>query len=306
MNVSVIIPVYQAEDFVSSAVASALQQPQTGEVILVEDGSRDHSLEICRSLTADPRVRLYTHPGNVNRGASASRNLGIHQAQHTFIAFLDADDIYLPDRFACANEIFTNHPDADGVYETIGVQYYDEALRSQHLIRTGNENTGIRIIVPPVKLFRTLASGDHGHIHLNGLLLRRQSLDPENLFDEDLVLSEDSDFILRIAATHTLYGGDPARIVALRGVHGSSTVYTNPNAVTYRRRYLRKCIEQNFYGSKDAIACLHVVKRFIGASAAFAPFVKFGKLALPVKFFLAAGFVLLHPKVLFRLTKRLL
>ena len=66
MNISVIIPVYNAAKFVEEAVESALAQPETSEVILVEDGSPDNSFEVCRALTEKyPKVTLMQHPGGV-------------------------------------------------------------------------------------------------------------------------------------------------------------------------------------------------------------------------------------------------
>ena len=78
MEVSVIIPVYNAAAYVGQAVRSALEQPETREVILIEDGSQDTSLQVCRELEgAFDSVRLLRHPDGKNLGAGASRNLGI-------------------------------------------------------------------------------------------------------------------------------------------------------------------------------------------------------------------------------------
>jgi len=93
--VSVIIPLHNAEPFVGSAVRSVLEQTWPDlEVILVDDGSTDGSLEQCKALT-DPRIRLIRQP---KRGASAARNLGIRAARGRYLAFLDADDCWKPDK----------------------------------------------------------------------------------------------------------------------------------------------------------------------------------------------------------------
>lgn len=76
MKISVVIPVYNAEKYVESAVNSALQQKETAEVILVEDNSPDNALAICTKLSQDnPRVRLIRHSDGENHGAGESRNL---------------------------------------------------------------------------------------------------------------------------------------------------------------------------------------------------------------------------------------
>src|SRR5664280_852453 len=134
MLVSVIVPVYNAEKFVHDAVASALQQPETGEVILVEDGSTDGSLRVCKELAEKyEKVFLYQHPDGINLGAGTSRNLGIQESNCEYIAFLDADDLYLPGRFSSAREIFKTEPSIDGVYEALGEYVENEAARERWL-----------------------------------------------------------------------------------------------------------------------------------------------------------------------------
>ena len=100
MKISVIIPVYNAEKYITQAVESALQFEEVCEVILVEDKSPDNALEVCKNLAKTfDRVTLYQHPDKGNHGAGASRNLGMKMATGDYIAFLDADDFYLPNRF---------------------------------------------------------------------------------------------------------------------------------------------------------------------------------------------------------------
>ena len=123
-EVSVVIPVYNAAAFVTQAVESALAQPEVREVVLVEDCSPDDSLAVCRQLAEKyPQVNLFQHPGGVNRGAGPSRNRGITKSTCPFIAFLDADDFYLPGRFAAARSVFERQADCDGVYDAVGMYY---------------------------------------------------------------------------------------------------------------------------------------------------------------------------------------
>ncbi|MBH2023635.1 MAG: glycosyltransferase, partial [Flavobacteriales bacterium] len=78
MKISVIIPVYNAEKYVSQAVESALQLDEVFEIILVEDKSPDNALEVCKELAEKhERVKLFQHPDQGNHGAGASRNLGL-------------------------------------------------------------------------------------------------------------------------------------------------------------------------------------------------------------------------------------
>jgi glycosyltransferase involved in cell wall biosynthesis len=101
MDISVVIPVFNAERYVESAVESALRQKETAEVILVEDNSPDNALMICEQLSKlNPRVQLLRHSDGKNHGAGESRNLGIRAARSDYIAFLDADDYYLENCFS--------------------------------------------------------------------------------------------------------------------------------------------------------------------------------------------------------------
>lgn len=94
-KVSVIIPVYKAEQYIADTVRSVLNQTyQNFELLIVDDGSPDRSIEICQQFD-DPRIKIIRQN---NQGVSAARNNGIRQAQGEYIAFLDADDIWLPEK----------------------------------------------------------------------------------------------------------------------------------------------------------------------------------------------------------------
>lgn len=297
LEVSVIIPVYNAAPFLEKAVESVLAQPEVREVLLVEDGSKDNSLSICETLVKrHGRIRLLRHPNGENRGAGASRNLGIREASFPYIAFLDADDEYLPGRFKGVGEIFNQHPDADGVYVSIGAKYHDDELKSKHLSRVKWEDTGVRKYVIPRDLYRTLATGKYGHIHLDGVLLRKEAIDSELLFDTSLRQCQDSDLMLRLSTVRNLYPLDPDRIVAVRGVHENNRVFNEEEAIHYRKTYLRKCIDNRFYGSNDFIANMYIVTRYIGATPQFRKWSRPGFNTL-LKSVMIGWFLLTHPAV---------
>lgn len=93
--ISVIVPVYNSEKYIGSCVESVLAQSYSAfELILIEDGSKDHSLEICEALCKrDTRIRLVKQE---HRGVSAARNIGIETAQGKYLFFLDSDDVIHP------------------------------------------------------------------------------------------------------------------------------------------------------------------------------------------------------------------
>lgn len=229
MKISVIIPVYNAAAFVNQAVESALAQAEVGEVILIEDCSPDDSLAVCKQLTHEyPQMKLFQHPGGVNRGAGPSRNLGIVKSTCPYVAFLDADDFYLPDRFAAARTVFESHSDCDGVYDAVGIYYEDEDSRErwhEHSL-AGEGVTTLRAGIEPEDLFGALSKGDYGHIHLNGLVIRRQVLGKSGQMDETIAdtLHEDTDWILRLAAVGRLYPGSVTEPTSMRRVHQQNRV----------------------------------------------------------------------------------
>jgi len=227
-RVSVIIPVYNAAEFVSRAVSSALQQPEVLEVVLVEDGSPDNSLAVCRELAhGDTRVRVLRHPGGANRGAGASRNLGITSAAGNLLAFLDADDYYLPGRFGPDIRLLDDQPSLDGVYNAIGTQFYDEAGRARYADKgkDDSELTTMKCRLDPEGLFLSMAPvGSLGHFHADGLTVHRRVFDVLDGFDPDLELSQDTLLFLQMALKCRLGGGRLDEPVAMRGVHTGNRV----------------------------------------------------------------------------------
>lgn len=112
--VSVVVIFLNAERFLDEAIQSVIGQTWPHwELLLVDDGSSDASAQVApRYATADPeRVRYLEHPGHQNRGMSASRNLGIRNASGDFLAFLDADDVWLPHKLERQVAILAAHPD---------------------------------------------------------------------------------------------------------------------------------------------------------------------------------------------------
>jgi len=117
--VSVIIPAYNPGRFLKETIESVMSQThQNWEVILVDDASTDGSGEFAQSCAArsPEQIRYVTHPGKANRGPSASRNLGIECCSGDLIAFLDADDVWFPDKLEKQVQILRDRPEAGLVY----------------------------------------------------------------------------------------------------------------------------------------------------------------------------------------------
>lgn len=227
MRVSVIIPVYNAADFVVQAVESALQQPETSEVLLIEDGSPDNSWAVCQQIAAKhDRVRLLRHSDGKNLGAGASRNLGMKNSSCEFIAFLDADDYYLPGRFAEAKKIFQDHPDCDGVYgaagmyidDDVGLERWQGARKSESRMQTMTER------LKPEDLPEALITGAYSYFILDSLVLKRKVLERSGYMVETLKLHQDTDFIIRVACVAKLWPGQLDDLICMWRIHDHNRI----------------------------------------------------------------------------------
>ncbi len=125
--VSVIMPAYNAVDFLEQSVKSVWEQelvaPLHLEILVIDDGSKDHTYAMAQKLAqASPMpMRVLTHPHHANRGVAASRNLGIVEAKGEWIAFLDADDAFLPQKTITQWQWLAQHPE----YPAIGSYGYN-------------------------------------------------------------------------------------------------------------------------------------------------------------------------------------
>jgi glycosyltransferase involved in cell wall biosynthesis len=206
-------------------VESAFSQKETGEVILVEDCSPDNSLEECRKL-ADKyeKVKLYRHPDKGNHGAGATRNLGIKKAKCDYIAFLDADDYYLPNRFKSAKKIFSQNDTVEGVYEAIGTKFESEEVKKKWLDSGCPLITTVKKSITPDRIFEELIMGNIGHFHGNGLVVKKDIFRKTRLFNEKLRISQDTHMWLKMVAVGKLVPGDIENPVAVRRVHGKNRI----------------------------------------------------------------------------------
>ncbi len=228
MKISVITPVYNAEKFVTQAVESALQFDEVYEVILVEDQSPDNALQVCTALAEKyDRVKLFQHPDKGNHGAGASRNLGLEKATGDFIAFLDADDYYLPNRFDAEKELFKDS-EVEGVYGAIGVHYYSEKAKNQFYSLFGDRLTTVYKNHPPKDVFRGQLGmlGSFGLFSIDALTVRKSALDQKlsPMMKTHLRLHQDTEFLFRLSYYLDLYPGILDNAVANRGVHESNRI----------------------------------------------------------------------------------
>jgi glycosyltransferase involved in cell wall biosynthesis len=226
--ISVIMPCYNAERFVAEAVDSVLNQTYPNvELIVVEDGSTDDSLEVLRRY--DKRIRLLTQK---NTGPDAARNLGLAHAQGQFVAFLDADDWWSQDSLQKLYTALAAHPECAVAY--CGWQ------------KVGNLERGTHPFVPrdyeqPNKVELLLTGGAPWPIH--AALTRKAHIDRAGGFSQDLIASEDYDLWLRLVATHRV--ALVPEVLAYYRFHDGGQISSRPylqalSGWDIKRRFLRE------------------------------------------------------------------
>jgi glycosyltransferase involved in cell wall biosynthesis len=208
--VTTIIPVLNAERYLERAVRSvfATNYPGIG-VVIVDDGSSDRSAQIGRALELEfgTRCRWLRHPDGANHGVSASRNLGLQNSAAEWIAFLDADDYYLPNRFDRFRELLaTESAGFDAVYELCEINR-ETGVESDALLRpTADAFFGIRHALSGEDLLRELLGGQCWAI--SAVTIRRECLGSIGAFDEHKRIAEDCDLWMRLACVARVLPGN--------------------------------------------------------------------------------------------------
>lgn len=196
-KVSVIVPAFNAAGFIGAAIDSVLGQTRPAdEIVVVDDGSTDNTREIVEAL---PVKYIYQR----NAGPSAARNTGLRHASGDFIAFLDADDLWLPHKLATQLKAFENFPDAGFSFSTVW-----------HLYAGSNPKISHDPYYPPqlaawLRGKSVRDGGVYGSVYdlllrkncvaTSSMVLRRQLAERVGNFDIRLWGCEDYDYWIRMA-----------------------------------------------------------------------------------------------------------
>jgi len=188
-NVSVIIPTFNRAEKVVRAVLSVLSQNFTNlEILVVDDGSRDGTQEAL--LKFNNKFKYIDH--HFNRGVSAARNTGILHSSAPFIAFLDSDDYWHPEKLSEQISLFKGNSkvsvcQTEEIWIRKGVRVNP---KKRHLKPSGD------VFLPSLKLCLVSPSA---------VILKRSVLEHVGLFDESLPACEDYDLWLRISCRYPVY-----------------------------------------------------------------------------------------------------
>ena len=236
MKISVIIPVYNAQEFLTESVKSAVSLDVVNEIILIEDGSNDDSLLLAKELEQEfKKVILIQHPDKGNHGTASARNLGVEKATNDWVAFLDADDYFLPNRFDKDIKVIKENKNIDGVYSAVGTTYLDENSKSIFVdkmnLEAADELTTITSNVNPKDLFLYLIEGKGGYFCTDGILLKKELIQKAGGFDVTLRLHQDTDLWLKMAFLGKLMEGEIESAVSMRTIHPNNRI-TNKNTAS--------------------------------------------------------------------------
>jgi len=185
--ISVIVSAYNVEPFLAETLASIQRQTyREFEVIVVDDGSTDRTSEIARQFVEkDARFILLRQK---NAGTAAARNAALKQARGEWIAFLDADDVWLPEKLAAQLNLLKQKPRAN-------------LLFTDYFLWDGQNDFGRRYSDPD-----KFPDGDVGRrliffnlFCISTVIIKREMLDTVGWFDVELLMAEDWDLWLRIA-----------------------------------------------------------------------------------------------------------
>lgn len=195
--VSVVIPIYSVEAYISEAIDSVLSQTfKDFELLLIDDGSPDGSVGICESFN-DSRIRIIRQE---NKGLAGARNTGIRNTRGDFIAFLDGDDLWLPKKL----EAHVNHFQAN---QEVGVSFTSSLIIDENSQSTNQSlNPKLKnISILDLLKSNPIGNGSAAVIRKTALEEIAYSVEDDNgslvqhYFDETLRRAEDIELWLRLA-----------------------------------------------------------------------------------------------------------
>ena len=198
-GVAVIIPVFNAEALLGDALDSVRHQTvPAGEVVVVDDGSRDGSVAIARSMAREwPQLRVLQQ---ANAGVSSARNAGVASTSSPYIAFLDHDDRMVPTRLARQRAVL----DSDPATEVVIGQW-------QNVLEPGAEEPAFHALFPAATRQRAIMT----------MMVRRSTWDRVGGFDERIHGHEDMDWASRAIASGTsIHYAD--EVLVHRRLHGGN------------------------------------------------------------------------------------
>jgi len=218
---SVIIPLYNKADYISDCLNSALNQTfEDYEIVIINDGSTDKSAEIVERFTSD-KIKLF-HQENL--GASKARNNGASFAKGTYIAFLDADDIWKPNHLECLKLSIETHPNA-GIYAN---NY--SIKHSENFTAPANLNIEISATQPIILDSFFKASLSDTIVWTSAAAIKKDKFLAYDMFNPIYLSSQDLDLWIRIALKEPVVFNPESTMIYDKSIEGSLGKYEDNDA----------------------------------------------------------------------------
>jgi len=210
--VSVVIPFFNAELYLKEAIESVLNQYYTDwELILVDDGSTDDSTSIAKEYANEYSHKIFfaEHEGHINKSLSPTRNLGITKARGEIVAFLDADDLWLPQYLQQQIEILRSNPQISMLCEA-SRYWYSWSNPAAEDIEVAVGATSERLYQPPQLVKQLYPLGTGAAPCPCSIIVKKKVLEAVNGFEESFVgkhqiVFEDQAFLIKIYLREPVY-----------------------------------------------------------------------------------------------------
>ena len=191
---SIIIPLFNKEDYVKDTLLSVFKQVFNDfEVIIVNDGSTDNSLNIINTLK-DDRIQVFT---KTNEGVSSARNFGMNKASGKFLTFLDADDVWEETFLEQIHELIIRHPKEHIFATALKIQTKKETyFATYNNLNLQASEVGI------LDYFQN--SLDHSILHCASSVFSKEAINTIGEFDITLSTSEDTDYWIRVGLKYVI------------------------------------------------------------------------------------------------------
>jgi len=229
--VSIILPTYNCASFLPHSIGTILSQTYNSyEIIVIDDGSTDNTKEVLYPFMQRIKYIRLEH----NKGLPTARNTGIQSAQGKYIAFIDADDLWIPEKLRTDIEYFETHPEVSMVYS-----------KHINIDEKGNDlNGNTKNKLPSGNIFTQLFS-EQNFIITSSVVVRKEIFETTGLFDGQLFNCQDWDLWLRIAF-HFQVAGIDKPLVKYR--HNPHSLSKNRNNVL---KYQKIVIDKIYNTFKD-------------------------------------------------------
>ncbi len=193
-TVSVIIPTCNYARYLSEALDGVLNQTYKDfEIIVVDDGSVDHTREVVEKYQKEfPGLIRYFH--QENQGSSTARNTGIKNSHGKYIAFLDADDVWLPTKLKIQITEFENDPQVDLLFTNAFLVNSNGSDSKKKYVRK------YEFSFKPDEMFEQLLL--RNFVPLSSVIVKRYIIDKIGMFDTAQIYSEDFEWLLRVTRDH--------------------------------------------------------------------------------------------------------